>query len=191
MILSHSDLVRAWKKRRITFDPDITLDQITLSSIDLRLGCEFAKLQPKQGLTINPSLDDFDPEGLYTREDLSQPDSLGRPRLFKLDPGEFVVGFTYEKIQLSTKLVASIEGRTRLARYGLSVHTTAPHIHPAFGGPIALELHNIGPISIQLRPKLDKICQLIIHELKSPVSLKLASAMGTFMHQKTAYRRPR
>jgi dCTP deaminase len=191
LILSHADLVRAWRTRRITFDPDITLDQITLSSIDLHLGCEFAKLLPKPGLTINPSLDDFDPAGLYTHEDLCQPDSLGRPQLFKLDPGEFVVAFTYEKIRLSTSLVASIEGRTRLARYGLAVHTTAPHIHPAFDGPIALELHNIGPIPIQLRPRLDKICQLIIHELKSPVPLKLANAISSFMHQKTIYKQAR
>jgi dCTP deaminase len=142
-------------------------------------------------MTINPSLDDFDPEGLYLREDYSQRDNLGRPRPFKLDPHEFVVAFTLEEVQLPNDLAASIEGRTRLARYGLAVHTTAPHIHPTWRGPIALELQNQGPITIELQPGVDKICQLIFHELKSPVPSKLAKAISTFMGQERAYRRPR
>ena len=60
MILSYKDLVSAWKKKRIRFDPDIAEKQIDLSSIDLRLGNVFAKLKPRDGLIVQPARG-FDP----------------------------------------------------------------------------------------------------------------------------------
>lgn len=191
MILGHSELRDAWKSKRIVFSPDIETDQIGLSSIDLRLGFEFSKLRAKKGITINPSSDEFDPEGLFTNEDYSKPDKLGRPRTFELGTHEFVVGFTREEVRLPNDLAASIEGRSRLARYGLSVHTTAPHIHPAWIGHIALELYNHGPIPMQLRPGVDRVCHLIFQEVKSPIPPEVAKAMGTFVRQKEPYQKPK
>jgi len=191
LILGLSELQSAWKSKRIVFSPDIESDQIGLSSIDLRLGYEFSKLQAKRGITINPSSDDFDPKGLFTSEDYSKPDKLGRRRTFELDTNEFVVAFTLEEVRLPNDLAASIEGRSRLARYGLSVHTTAPHIHPAWVGHIALELYNHGPIPIQLQPGADRVCHLIFHEVKSPVPAEVAKSIGTFVRQKGPYQKPK
>ena len=78
-----------------------------------------------------------------------------------------------------------------LARYGLAVHTTAPHIDAAFVGQIALELYNLGPLPIELRPGIDRVCHLIFHEMKSAVPESVAKSMGTFVRQKEPYQKPR
>ncbi len=104
MILGHSDFVRAWKSGKIAFSPNIEPDQIGLSSIDLRLGYEFSKLQRREGITVNPSLDEFDPKGLYSREDYRTSDNLGKPRPFKLDTHEFVVGLLWKRYTFPAKL---------------------------------------------------------------------------------------
>jgi len=187
LILGHRDLIRAWKAKQIQFSPDIQVGQIGISSIDLHLGYVFSKLQSREGIAVTPSLDQFDPEGLVKSEDYSAPDNLGRPRIFRLGQHEFVVAFTLEEVHLPNNLAASVEGRTRLARYGLSVHTTAPHIHPAWQGPIALELYNHGPIPIDFRPGVDGICQLIFHQVTSSVPNKVAKSMSSFMGQKKPY----
>jgi dCTP deaminase len=189
-MLGQKELFDAWKKKRIRFSPDIDSTQITIASIDLRLGYEFYKLQDRPGHKINPCLDEFNSEGLFRTENYSGNDALGKPKTFVLAGNEFIVGFTLEEVSLPDNLAASVEGRSRLARYGIAVHTTAPHIQPTFEGRIALEFYNHGPISIELRPGIDRVCQLLFYELKTPVNKKVAQAMSTFMHQKTAYERP-
>ena len=47
MILSYKDLELALKKGQIKFNPDISEDQIGISSIDLRLGYVFTRLKEK------------------------------------------------------------------------------------------------------------------------------------------------
>ena len=46
-----------------------------------------------------------------------------------LTPGEFVLGETSEKVQLPDNIVASIEGKSSLARLGLQIHQTGGWIH--------------------------------------------------------------
>lgn len=191
MILGHKELLNAWKRKRIRFSPDIDLKQIGISSIDLRLGYEFYKLQSRAGHKINPCLDEFNSEGLFKTENYSGNDALGNPKVFTLAEHEFIVGFTLEEVFLPDNLAASVQGRSRLARYGIAVHTTAPHINPVFEGRIALEFYNHGPITIELRPGIDPVCQLIFYQMKTPVSKKVATSMSTFMHQKSAYERPK
>jgi len=191
LILGYRELVKAWESRKITFSPDIRPEQIGISSIDLRLGYEVSKLQYREGITVNPSLDEFDSRGLFTKDDYRKPDKLGRPRFLKIERNEFMVAFTLEQIHLPNNIAASVEGRSRLARYGLAVHTTAPHIDAAFVGQIALELYNLGPLPIELRPGIDRVCHLIFHEMKSAVPESVAKSMGTFVRQKEPYQKPR
>jgi deoxycytidine triphosphate deaminase len=60
MMLARQDLLRAWKRGEILFEPDISPDQISLSSIDLRLGRIFTRLKAHKGLVIRPA-QEFDP----------------------------------------------------------------------------------------------------------------------------------
>jgi dCTP deaminase len=62
-----------------------------------------------------------------------------------------------------------VEGRTRFARLGLEVHSTAPTIRAGWDGRIMLELKNVGPLIIQLHPGA-RICQLILERVLTPPS---------------------
>ena len=63
-----------------------------------------------------------------------------------------------------TVLAGRIEGRSSFARAGLLVHFTAPTLHAYLGGKITLELMNLGPLAIILKPGAP-ICQLIIEDV--------------------------
>jgi dCTP deaminase len=90
---------------------------------------------------------------------------------FLLRPQHFVLGATRERIHLpilpghDTCLAARIEGKSSRARCGLLIHFTAPTVHPGFEGNLTLEMINLGPVDITLRPGM-AIAQLIIEEVK-------------------------
>jgi deoxycytidine triphosphate deaminase len=163
-ILGHSKLYRAWKTKRISFVPDIGLAQIGLDTIDLKLGFQFAMI--RKGFTTGPvRIDTFDPDQIE-RMDLSGVDNLGKPRALILHPSQFVLAYTLEKVRLPNNVAASVEGRTSLARYGLSVASTSSHLSPGFEGIITLELFNQGPLPIELHPGKDRICHLIFYQVR-------------------------
>ncbi len=90
---------------------------------------------------------------------------------FCLEPNRFVLGRTVEYIRLpilpnhDTCLAARIEGKSSRARFGILIHFTAPTVHPGFCGTLTLEIINLGPASILLRPGM-AIAQLIVEEVK-------------------------
>lgn len=87
MILSYTDLIAAWNKKRIRFTPDIVPErQIGLSSVDLRLGTVFAKLKPREGLVVQPARG-FDPTDHVEIEEAHGGFISGGP-LFRLAPRE-------------------------------------------------------------------------------------------------------
>jgi len=102
-----------------------------------------------------------------------------RARPLTLNRGDFAIGYTNEDVQLPTHLSARVEGRSGFARLGLTIHNTAPTIHPGFRGKIALELHNNGHMALQLEPGII-ICQLIIENLGRPAA---AGYSGVFQNQ--------
>jgi dCTP deaminase len=94
---------------------------------------------------------------------------------YEVAPGSFLLGWTRERIQLPhrSRIAARVEGKSSLARLGLGVHVTAPTIHAGFGYnptklgaglPIQLEIFNLGPLAIELKPGM-AICQLIFEEV--------------------------
>jgi len=48
---------------------------------------------------------------------------------------------------------------------GLLIHFTAPTVHPGWSGPLTLEMINLGPARILLRPGMP-IAQLIVEEVQ-------------------------
>ena len=81
-----------------------------------------------------------------------------------MNPGDFVLGHTHEKLTLPLHLAARLEGRSSLARLGLLIHFTSGHIAPGFDGIIVLEILNHSPNTIALKP-LMPIGQLIFEKL--------------------------
>ena len=92
-----------------------------------------------------------------------------------LERNQFVLGMTKEFVELpldhrrneetQTCLAARIEGKSSRARIGLLIHFTAPTVHPGFRGNLVLEMINLGPARILLKPGMP-IAQLIVEEVK-------------------------
>ena len=89
---------------------------------------------------------------------------------FLLRPGETILATTQEVLMLPIDLMGRIVGRSRVARYGLSVSVEAPKIDPGFIGKVVLEISHRGKIGTQpihLSPGLP-LCQIIFEVLSSP-----------------------
>jgi dCTP deaminase len=84
---------------------------------------------------------------------------------YDLIPYSLILAWTREYIDLKqTHLAARVEGRSSLARLGISVHMTAPTIHAGFEGRIRLEIVNHGRFPVRLKPGM-RICQLIFEQI--------------------------
>jgi len=83
---------------------------------------------------------------------------------YPLEPDILILGWTKEFLDLKqSRLAARVEGKSSLARLGLSIHLTAPTIHAGFPGRIRLEIMNHGHYPIILRRDM-RICQLIFEQ---------------------------
>lgn len=88
---------------------------------------------------------------------------------YRLEPGEFVLGVTEEKVTLPGNIVGKIEGKSSIGRLGLIVHVTAGFIDPGFKGPLTLEMVNLLRVPIILRPHR-KICQVAFAYMNTNVN---------------------
>jgi dCTP deaminase len=171
MILSQADLRIAVDRGEVGFSPALEEKQWGEASIDLRLGFQFTKILPCPGVkfSLADGLGAMSQMKIWETVTLQERDSFGKIPQFHLDPGEFILAITHEKITVPKHLIALVEGRSTYARMGLSMHQTAPWIQPGWKGPIVLEIMNNGPLAITLTPLKDRPCQLTFFELKSEV----------------------
>ena len=121
-MLSDKDIKISLENNEIEISP---LDEayIQPSSIDLRVGNEFRVFENHKYSHIDPKAEQEDLTTLVTA-------TIDEP--FVLHPGEFVLGTTYEKVTLSNKVVARLEGKSSLGRIGLLIHSTAGFVDPGF-----------------------------------------------------------
>ena len=168
MILSNSDIRMEVDNGGLKFEPNVDLGQMASSSVDLRLGDTFTVPRaPRPGVSI--SIDPLMTSPEDALRDYSDIVKVGRGEKFNLEPGAFVLGYTLERVELSDYLAARIEGRSSIARLGISVHQTAPTVQAGFSGRLRLEIANLGPYTILLEPGM-QFCQLIVERLSSPAS---------------------
>lgn len=107
--------------------------------------------------------------------------TLEKPYL--LEPGAFVLGATYEKVTVGDKIGFLIEGRSTLARVGLTIVQTAMLVYPGHRKrAVTLEVANHGPNAILLYPKM-KIARAVVMELKSP-TMNSYDQTGKYREQK-------
>ena len=182
MALSDIDIRAEIGARRLIFDPPITDpdERIDSSAVDLLLHEDLILLpkQPVQGVTIVPSDEEVEVMNLLQRH--GKPRNLANQGTYRLEPHRLVLGKTLEYIDLPNHLAARIEGKSSLARFGLSVHITAPTVLAGFKGRLVLEMYNSGPFHIDLSHGM-KIAQLVLE----PVSLPpLREHRGQFQHQR-------
>ena len=173
MILSDRDIRRRLEKGDLKVEPlDDPELQIQPASIDMRLGNEFLEFERSNIPCIHPESEEETDE--YTRRRVVENGDD-----YVLHPGDFVLGTTYETVEIPDDLVAHVLGRSSLGRLGISVHQTAGYIDPGFKGQITLELSNHGPAPVSLSPG-QRICQIVFEELSSP-------ALEPYGHEKSQY----
>lgn len=164
MILSDRDI----QKRILAGDivivspEDDHMKNIHASSLDLRLGHFFKVYNHSQF----PVLDPMRPECFDGVTKLIELPDDGRTP-FILQPGEFVLGVTLEKVKIADDLVARVDGRSSLGRLGIIVHSTAGFVDAGFEGTITLEMTNINRMPVALYPGM-RICQLAFEQMTSP-----------------------
>lgn len=106
---------------------------------------------------------------------------------YPLQPGEFVLGQTYQLISVGNSLGFFIEGRSTLARVGLTIVQTAMMVYPGHRNrAVTLELANHGPNTILLYPRM-KIARVAVFELKTP-STDAYDDKGKYRDQKSTGR---
>ncbi len=166
MILSDRDIREAIQSGKVKIDSpdDKFLENIGPSSLDLRCGSRFKLYEH----TKFPLLDPADPA---TFENCSRLVEIKKPNTpFIVQPNDFVLGVTLEKVTLPDDLVARVEGRSSLGRLGIIVHSTAGFVDPGFSGTITLEITNINRMPVALYPGM-RVCQLAFETLTSPAEV--------------------
>ena len=167
MILTDREIRTAIKKRAIVIDPPPSENAYSSTSVDLTLDSEltiFKDNKEDSGVVtiLDPAMRKIDTEESLKALTIKVtiPDSG-----YDLIRNKLVLAFTREYIdlRLDTKYAARVEGKSSLARLGLSVHITAPTIHAGFDGCVRLEIVNHGPLPIKLRTGM-AICQLIFEQ---------------------------
>lgn len=172
MILSNADIRKVLKDGLLIIDPLPGEEQIDTTSIDLRIGEPLwfwdVDSMKHDSRTFRINIDDWNFKEFSERFLVEAPKEDSGKYLIK--PDTVYLASTFEKVKLPvrSRLSARIEGKSSLARLGLSVHMTAPTIHCGTGlGIITLEIFNHGPFSIDVTPGKTRICQLIIEEVSS------------------------
>ena len=172
MILSRPDIRKAVEDGRISFSPALADNQWGEASVDLRLGFSFTVLRkdlPEVRVSVADGLQTLGAADFWRTRELKPKDALGKVETFTIEPNEFVLAMTHERVTIPHDMIALIEGRSTYARVGLSIHQTAPWIQPGWDGKITLENMNHGPLKIDLMPLKDRPCQLTFFTLSSPL----------------------
>lgn len=161
MVLSDRDIKKSLKDKRIIIAPapDLTT-QLGSCSIDLRLGNLFRIFDHSKYPFIDPYKKDFSP-------DITREVKLKDTDQFIMQPGDFVLAVTLEKVTLPDDMMGRLEGRSSLGRMGIVVHSTASIFDPGWNGKCVLELGNLGRMAVALTPGM-RICAMTFEELSSP-----------------------
>lgn len=159
-LLSRKEIQQYIESGELKFDPPLAEKSIEHVSIDLHLGNKFTRFK-KPGylpaIYVDRSLFSADLWEDFTQEE------------FTLEPGQFVLASTLEKVTVPGCLAGFVEGRSSFARCGVTVHVTAPKIDPGFSGTITLEMANFGPARVMLRATIEKPAQIMFFRLSSPI----------------------
>lgn len=158
MILSDKTILEYIKNEKIKIFPEVNIADIRPVGIRLHLGSDL--LIPVEGQTA----------------DLESPQTLDFDRIsllkshYILKPGQFILGSTLEKFQVPRNIVCYVDGRSTVARIGLSIHCTSGIIDGNFEEPrtIVLEMKNQGPFDIVLRYKT-ALAMLSFHQLSADI----------------------
>ena len=162
MVLSDRDIVAALKAGRIKIEPAPDLErQLGSVSVDFRLGTTFMVFEHSRHSFIDPRQPQSIGEAMRTIE-------VAEDEPFIMQPGDFALASTIESLELPDDLVGRLEGRSSIARLGITVHSTAAVFEPGWIGTATMELSNLGRMAVALYPGM-RICAFSFETVSSPV----------------------
>src|SRR5918997_3272842 len=170
MLLSDIDIRRYIDAGKIRITPALPPEQFGSCSVDFRLGREFNVFEHSR----HPYIDLRSKSGL---EGLMRPVMVDPGEPFILQPREFVLAITEEKLELDTDVLGRLEGRSSLGRIGIIVHGTAGLFDPGWSGKATLELSNLGRMPVALYPGM-RICSFTFEQVSTPVSVPYRKKPG-------------
>jgi dCTP deaminase len=163
LILSRPDILESIARGKLKIQPPIPEKSIKQVSVDLRLGRKFIVFKEPPhylpAIYVDPSL--WESADLWQDYEQDQ---------FRLNPGQFVLAQTLERIRIPNDLAGFVEGRSSWARVGVTIHMTAPKIDPGFDAHITLEMANFGRVPVDLRAEVDQPAQLMLIRLSTPLA---------------------
>lgn len=150
MILTREVILRELASGRMAIDP-LLLDQVGPASVDLHLGDEIGVMdRSTEPVAVT---DEADYRASTTVRRLDEP--------YVLQPGETVLGITRERIRLPGDVAGWLEGRSRFARLGLTIHVTAGFVAPGVDGRQVLEMSNVAHRPLVLHAGV-RLCQIVL-----------------------------
>ncbi|MDO8554900.1 MAG: dCTP deaminase [Candidatus Micrarchaeota archaeon] len=158
MVYSDVDIKKLLKDGTIKIKP-LEDGQIGGASVDLTLSDEWSFFKQEYiGKIVDLKKVDFH-KATHTKHAKS----------IKLRPGEMCLAKTVEKITLPTDIMGKLEGRSRYARMGLSVHITSAVVQPGSNNHQVLEIVNFAPFTVVLHAGM-KVSQVVFHSMESKSS---------------------
>jgi dCTP deaminase len=117
------------------YDPQL----VQPNSLDIRLGDHFVWYEPG-----NRVIDPYDHDSVKADVDERHASYVDIPQ------GKFLLAETFERIELPDNIVATIEGKSSIARLGIALHQTGGWIDAGFRGTITLEISNANQRPVRL-----------------------------------------
>ncbi len=164
MVLSDRDIKAYIKEKKIVITPTPDYKtQLGTCSLDLRLGNKFRVFDHSKNPYLDPTKKD------YTNEITSEV-KVKEGDAFIMQPGDFVLAVTMERVKIPHDLLGRLEGRSSLGRLGIVVHSTASIFDAGWDGQCVLELGNLGRMPVALYPGM-RICAMAFEQLSSPAEV--------------------
>lgn len=168
MILSHHAIEKHIEQGTIIVGPEFDKKNIRPVGLRIHLAKEILIPAPDQTVTLNR------PQDLNYREvDLTQEE-------FYLEPNQFILGATYESIKTPPDILTVLDGRSTVARLGITTHVTASVAEGTLWAPhvIVLEIKNVGNFRVRLQFK-DAIAMVIFMQIDQAVTQQDRGQYGT------------
>lgn len=163
MLLSSQTILQYIRERRIQVLPGFDENQLRPFGLRLHLGAKVIRLMPGQLIDLS------DREATAASETFDIRDAG-----LVVAPGDFVLASTAESIRVDSRICCRLDGRSTLARLGLSVHCNANMIdgnHSDYRA-VVLEVTNVGPCAVRI-PYLHPIAMLAFEEAALPADTSL------------------
>jgi len=148
MILGKHRIAKLIEEGTLDINP-FNPDQLGPACVDLTLGNEFRILGKGK---------------VRVTEEIVYPSRLIKQETYILKPGETILGITREKIKLPANICGWLQTRSRFARVGLQVHSSAAFIQPGVHNRTVMELTNLGSFDLELIAGT-RVCELILAEV--------------------------